>query len=262
MSRSEERRVAPSGRREPPPFRMVTLLHKKQLSDRMIRVTLTGEDLRGLEVDEPAASVRLLLPPPGQTELVMPRWNGNEFLMEDGSRPAIRTFTPRRLDQAGLQLDIDMVIHDGGLASEWATSAAVGYPAAVSGPGRGFRASGDVPAFVLGGDETAIPAISQLLETIDPIKAIQVHVEIAVRQARLSLPGHPQATVDWHVLGPEAPPGRALVAALEHAEFPADAHIWCAGEAASMHAIRNHLFKERGLPRSQATVRGYWKAGR
>jgi NADPH-dependent ferric siderophore reductase len=26
--------------------------------------------------------------------------------------------------------------------------------------------------------------------------------------------------------------------------------------------IRRHLFEERGLPRPQATVRGYWKHGR
>ena len=51
MSQSDEPRVAPSGRREPPPFRLVTLLSKEQLSGRMIRVTFTGEDLRGLEIE-------------------------------------------------------------------------------------------------------------------------------------------------------------------------------------------------------------------
>jgi NADPH-dependent ferric siderophore reductase len=240
----------------------VTLLSKEQLSGRMIRVTFTGEDLRGLEIEEPAASVRLLLPSPGETDLVVPRWNGNEFLMEDGSRPVIRTFTPRRFDPAGLRLDIDMVIHDGGAASEWASNAKSGYQAAISGPGRGFRPSADTAAFVLAGDETAIPAISQLLETIEPTKAIQVHIEIATPEAGLSLPDHPRATLTWHVRQSGAAPGSALVAALEQAELPAGAHIWCAGEAASMHSIRNHLFKERGIARSQATVRGYWKAGR
>lgn len=262
MSQSEERRAAPTGRREPPPFRLVTLARKEQLSVRMIRVTFTGEDLRGLEIEEPAASVRLLLPSPGETELVIPRWNGNEFLTEDGSRPAIRTFTPRRFDPASLQLDIDMVIHDGGVASEWASNAKAGYPAAVSGPGRGYLPSADVTAFVLAGDETAIPAISQLLESIDPTKPIQVHIEIADPEAQLLLPDHPRATLVWHVLHPGAAPGSALVAAIEQADFKADAHIWCAGEAASMHSIRNHLFNERGVIRSQATVRGYWKAGR
>ena len=39
-------------------------------------------------------------------------------------------------------------------------------------------------------------------------------------------------------------------------------HIWAAGEASAMHAIRTHLFKELGLDRSVATVRGYWKPAR
>jgi NADPH-dependent ferric siderophore reductase len=64
------------------------------------------------------------------------------------------------------------------------------------------------------------------------------------------------------VAEPGAAPGSALISAIEDADLPTEAHIWCAGEAAAMHAIRDHLFKERGLARSLATVRGYWKAGR
>ena len=115
---------------------------------------------------------------------------------------------------------------------------------------------------MVGGDETAIPAICQLLESIDPERTIQVHIEIAGSDAKLPLPAGRQATVSWHILQAGAAPGSALVAAIEQAEFSAEAHVWCAGEAASMHAIRNHIFKERGMARSQANIRGYWKAGR
>jgi NADPH-dependent ferric siderophore reductase len=38
--------------------------------------------------------------------------------------------------------------------------------------------------------------------------------------------------------------------------------VWVAGEAAAVQRIRRHLFEDRGLPRSQASVRGYWKHGR
>jgi NADPH-dependent ferric siderophore reductase len=241
---------------------MLTVLRKERLSSRMIRVTFGGEDLRDLAIDEPAASVRLLIPTPGDRELEIPEWNGNEFLKADGTRPLIRTFTPRRFDAAALELDLDMVIHDGGAASSWATAATPGAEAAVSGPGRGYQPSPDATAFVLAGDETAIPAISQLLESLDPAASIQVHIEIAASDAQLPLPNHPAATVAWHMLPHGAPPGGALVTAIEQADFSSQARVWCAGEAAAMHAVRNHLFKERGLARSQATVRGYWKAGR
>jgi len=38
--------------------------------------------------------------------------------------------------------------------------------------------------------------------------------------------------------------------------------VWVAGEAAAVQRIRRALFEERGVPRSRATVRGYWKHGR
>ena len=41
----------------------------------------------------------------------MPAWNGNEFLLPDGSRPAIRTLTPLRIDTDGLELDVEVVLH-------------------------------------------------------------------------------------------------------------------------------------------------------
>ena len=38
--------------------------------------------------------------------------------------------------------------------------------------------------------------------------------------------------------------------------------VWAAGEAAAVQRIRRHLFEQRGLTRTQAVVRGYWKHGR
>jgi NADPH-dependent ferric siderophore reductase len=38
--------------------------------------------------------------------------------------------------------------------------------------------------------------------------------------------------------------------------------VWVAGEAAAVQRIRRHLFDERRIPRSQTSVRGYWKHGR
>ena len=38
-----------------------------------------------------------------------------------------------------------------------------------------------------------------------------------------------------------------------------DTRVWAAGEAGAMQRIRRHLFEERNLPRSRASIRGYWK---
>src|SRR5438270_2603456 len=101
-------------RRAPPPFRRLTVRAVDRLGPRMVRVTFGGDDLEGFAVDEPAASVRLLVPSPGADELVMPAWTGNEYLLPDGRRPLIRTFTPRRVDASALEVDLDIVLHGQG----------------------------------------------------------------------------------------------------------------------------------------------------
>jgi NADPH-dependent ferric siderophore reductase len=249
-------------RREPPRFRLVAVRKVEHRSARMVRVTLAGSGLEGLTVEQPAASVRLLLPSPGALHVVIPTWNGNEFLLPDGRRPTIRTFTPLRADPDARELDLEIVVHGGGWASDWVEAAETGHPAAVSGPGRGYTIDGDAPAFLLAGDETAIPAISQLLESLPAERPVQVHIEVAHPDARLDLPDHPGATVEWHELPPGEAPGDALAAAVAGADLAPGTRVWAAGEAAAMQRIRRHLFEDRGLARAQASVRGYWKHGR
>lgn len=262
MSSSEEKPARTRVRREPPPFRPVEVRRTERLSPRLVRLTLAGPELEGLTVELPAASVRLLLPSPGDDQLVVPAWNGNEFLLPDGRRPAIRTFTPRRVDTEALELDVEIVVHGGGLASEWAEAARPGAPAAVSGPGRGYAVAHDASGFLLAGDETAIPAISQLLEVLPADRPVQVHLEVAHPDGRLPLPHHLGATVSWWDLPAGAPPGDALAGAVAGADVGEGTRVWVAGEAAAVQRIRRHLFEERSLPRAQATVRGYWKHGR
>jgi NADPH-dependent ferric siderophore reductase len=257
---STEERARRLVRREPPRFRRVDVRAVRPLSPRLVRVTLGGPELDGFSIGQPAASVRLLLPSPGRDELVMPMWDGNEFLLPGGERPAIRTLTPRRLHEGGL--DVDIVLHDGGVASGWAAGAEPGAEVALSGPGRGFAVDPEVRSYLLAGDESAIPAISQLLEVIADDVSIDVRVEVAHPDARLELPGHPGASVTWHDLDPGSRPGDALVAAVESADIRDGAHVWAAGEAAAVQRIRKHLAGDRCLPRSQTTVRGYWKVGR
>lgn len=232
------------------------------LTPRLVRVTVSGSELEGLTVEQPAASVRLLIPSAGTTQLVMPTWHGNEFLLEDGSRPVIRTLTPRRVDPARGQMDLEIVVHEGGAVAEWALKAQPGDEAAISGPGRGWPVPEDAGAFLLGGDESAIPAIGQLLEVLPGDKPIRVMIEVASPDARLALPQHPRAEVEWHDLPAGAPPGDALVAAVTAADLAEGTKVWAAGEAAAVQRIRKHLFEVRKLARTDTWIRGYWKTGR
>lgn len=230
-------------------------------SPHLVRVTLTGPALEGLDPGLPAASVRILLPG-ASNDIALPTWNGNEFLRDDGSRPIIRTLTPLQFDPHALELDVEIVRHGQGPLSAWADRAATGDPAAVSGTGRGYEIDPLTETYLLAGDESALPAIGVLLRELPPEADIQVLIELRHLDARLDLPAHPGATVEWLQLEAGSPPGESLVAAVAAARLDADSRVWAAGEAAAVHRIRRHLFDERGLPRSHAVVRGYWKHGR
>lgn len=262
MTDDKSRRALAGIRRRPPRFRILELRAKELLTPRMARIALGGDDLAGFTVEEPAASVRLLLPSPGAEELVIPSWTGNEFLLEGGQRPLIRTFTPMRFDPEAYELGLDVVLHDGGAASAWVRGAALGDQAAISGPGRGYAVDRGAGSFVLCGDETAIPAISQLIEQIPETTSVLVLIEIVDAAAEIELPRHPAMSATWLVLPGGAPPGAMLVEAIGEAAIPAGAKVWVAGEAAAMHQTRRHLFDDRGMARSDVTVRGYWKHGR
>lgn len=248
-------------RRPPPPFRRVAVRRTSALSPRLRRVVLGGPELDGMEPPEPAASVRLLLPPDDGEAIVMPTWTGNQFELPDGRRAPIRTFTPRHFDPEALELTIDVVLHERGAASDWARDAAPGDEVAVSGPGRGHLVDEAAAGHLLVGDETAIPALGQLLEALPDDVAVEVHVEVADGTARVDLPAHPGAEVTWHELGAGRPPGDAMAAAVEAIDSIPDA-VWIAGEAAAVQRLRKHLFEGRGMDRSSVTARGYWKHGR
>ena len=228
----------------------------------MVRVTLGGPQLAGLELGLPAGSVRILLPPPGAADVVLPSWNGNEFLDADGGRPVIRTLTPLRLDADALELDVEIVRHGHGPLSAWAGAAGPGAAVAVSGTGRGYEIDATAPQFLLAGDESALPAIATLLPALPAGAHVDVVVEIAAASGRSrSLPGLASRSTGASSTRARRQ-GDALVPRVTSTRLPVAARVWAAGEAAAMQRIRRHLFDEVGLPRSQAVVRGYWKHGR
>ena len=232
------------------------------MSPRLLRVTLVGEVFGRIEIDQPAMSVRFVVAWPGE-QLELPEWNGNEFLLSDGRRPALRTFTPLRHDAERRTLDLEVVRHDGGAVSGWAEAAHRGSTAAFSGPGAGYDFPDGAQRLMVIGDETALPAIRQLVEMAPPRLALDIHVETVVAEARLDLGAREIDEVTWYDTPTGALPGGALAARVEQLSgLPDDTHVWAAGEASAVQRIRNHLFKTLGVERSRGTVRGYWKPAR
>lgn len=254
-------------RQPPPPFRRLEVARVEDRHRHLRRVTLTGPELESFDPGLPAASVRLLLPT-AAGELVLPTWEGNEFLLPDGTRASIRTLTPLRFDADALELDVEVVRHDDSPLTRWVAGAEAGTPTAVSGTGRGFEVDPAVTTYVLAGDESALPAISTLVPAL-PVGA-SVTVVLAVRDPAMAAVLAAPAAVDVRAteVGLDEPAGDVLVAgvaeALPEGRPPGpEVHVWAAGEAADVQQLRKALAADDiGLPRSQTTIRGYWKRGR
>ena len=240
-------------RRPPPDFRLVTVLRVADRSPRLRRLTLGGPELAGLPWTGPAASVRIL--PPRGDVVELPAWNGNEWLFADGTRPPIRTLTPLRVATYGPEpeVDVEVVLHGAGPLSSWAGTAVVGSVAALAGTGRAYEIDPDATHLVLAGDESARPAIEQLLGAIPDHVAVQVVIQLDDPAGRLELPAHPGATVTWC---------DDLAATVRTLDLPDGCRVWAAAEASEAQRIRRYLFEELGLPRPRCVVRGYWKTGR
>ena len=248
-------------RPEPAPFRRAAVARVVDLTPFLARVSFTGDELSDLSFEEPAASVRLFLPFPGMDELPEIHWDGNRYRLADGTRPVIRTFTPLNHEPSG-SLDLEVVLHDAGATTQWLRTVSPGAVVAISEPGRGYTIDQQAESYALLGDESALPAIRQLIGRLEDTVAVQVAVELQHRAAALDLPDRSRFGTRWVVRDADELHGAALIRATRELEITENTRVWAAGEAGAMRALRRQLFDERGMDRSAATVRGYWKHGR
>lgn len=251
----ETRRV-----RHPLKARRVQVLRTQQLSPHIVRVTFGSPELHdfvSLGFDD---HVKLMLPAPGQTELVLPQPgpSGEKPLPppEGVERPIMRDYTPRRFDPQACELDIEFALHGDGPAATWAAQAQPGQTVGIGGPRGSFVVPTDFDWHLLIGDDTALPAIARRLEELPAgANAVVVLAIEAVDQRPLTT----AATVQWHWVTPERD---ALVQAVSALQLPAGTgHAWAAGEAGAMAKVRELLIGPLGVAREHCRCAAYWKAG-
>jgi NADPH-dependent ferric siderophore reductase len=233
------------------------LLDVKQvtwLTPHMVRVTLTGESLRGFVSASPDDHVKVFLPLDGGA-INHPTMGPDGPVYPEGVTPSpARDYTPRRYDPATNELDIDFVLHGEGPASTWAESVKVGDKLGVGGPRGSMVIPDDYDHYVLVGDETALPAIGRWLEEMPSTTPVTVFAEIASLEEKQSL----RRDVRWFVRG-ESPSMDEALAAL--AIPPGDTFWWVAVESMRARALRSLLVEKRGIDKDWVKATGYWLAG-
>ena len=247
-----------------PGFYAVTVAGVIVLSPHLVRITLIGEDLTGLAADGPAAQVKLVFPAPGQDHPTLPVAGPDGLAWSPGQPlPVLRTYTPRRFDPVGGELDIDFVLHDrGGTASTWARGARPGDPLVVA-AGRGrYHPDPAADWHLIAGDETALPAIATIVAALPADALATVLVEVPGVDERLPLDSPAPLRTTWLCrYGDE--PGTPLERAVRALDLPpGEGRVFVAAEAAAVRRIRRYLMTECGLGKDRLHTRGYWVAGR
>lgn len=162
------------------------------------------------------------------------------------------------------ELDIDLLLHGEGPATEWAGRAAVGDAVAFDEPRGHYRPPADSEWIGLCGDATALPAIGRIMQErhdgTDASASARVHIVLAVGDPadRQEFPLHDGDTVRWVA----AEDLVSTTLALAEADPDSPGYLWFAGEAADMRAVRQRLRRELRRPTERWMTMGYWRRDR
>ena len=256
--------VEPRAGRPPRVYRVLNVQRVERITPHMVRVTVAGDALAGYAPNGPAEHIRVFFPPAGQDALGRPEFGPNGIVYPEGQAPeAGRVYTPRRWDAAAQELEFEVALHGHGPGASWAARVEPGSPVVLTGPGGPYRMDPSADWYLLAGDESALPAIADILETLPADKPVYVFAEVPaaedVQELGVARPGK----VTWLQRDADSgPAGRLLEAAIRSFPLPeGNGRVWTACEAEVMRDIRKHLLFERGLDRKAIHTHGYWKQG-
>jgi NADPH-dependent ferric siderophore reductase len=181
----------------------------------------------------------------------------------DGNRPVRRRYTVRALDPGRRLLTIDVVLHGAGPGERWVRAAAAGDRIEGIGPRGKITTSLTADWHLFIGDESALPAIFAMTESLPGDSVATVVLEIPEQADEQELLSPARTRVSWlHRLGAPAGDPAALVADASEVELPPGrGHAYLLGEARVVLALREVLSR-RGLRPDQMSPKAYWGRGR
>lgn len=250
--------------RFPITLREVEVVGVEDLSPRMRRIVLGGEQLSAFNRDGramptfqslgPDDHVKLFFPDPRTASIALPRQGEGRLEWPDNPPAISREYTPRAYDPSSGTLILDFVLHDGGIAGGWAAGARPGDRIHLAGP----KASMLLPQaerYLLIGDETALPALANWLEMLPETAAVTATVLIEDEAARIPLKVPGSAEIRWLLHDPRRT--QVLVDLVRDERLGQGVYLWAAAERKAVEALRAHLAprKDEG---GKFDVSTYW----
>lgn len=229
--------------------RRLQVLRVAELTPRMRRITLGGPELQGFVSVGTDDHVKLLFACSPQEQAALENPGTSDV------RPTLREYTPRRIDLAAGELDLDFVLHGDGPASTWAAQAAPGQYLHIAGP----RASLVVPdifdSYLLIGDETAIPAIGRRLEELPAGRSVLAVIEIEDDNERQPLVSATRVEVIWVQRGQQD----ILQVIRDLSLPPGELYAWVALEKSLTRKTKRLLLEEKGVNEAYLKAAAYWR---
>lgn len=243
-------------RRRPSP-RVLTVGGAKYISPNMIRITFSGPEIAQMQDGCEGAYCKLFLPALGQTRADFTR------ALEDGPRPDVRTYTVRHMRASQGEMDIDFVEHgDNGPASAWALNAKAGSFCGFAGPNPLKRAEFDADNYIIVADMSALPLAAATLEALPRDATGVAFFEIEHEDDKQIIDAPTGILINWLVSENASCPGSVVVGAVRTLDWPEGRIQTCvAGESSMVKSLRQFLNVEKGLPREDTYISGYWKYG-
>ncbi len=281
-----------------------------RLGPSFVRITFGSACLSGFGFGGLDQRIKIVLPKPGRPLGDFPEgdnWYPRWLDLPDDVRPDLRTYTVRAYRPHAREVDVDFVLHglDDGHAGPASTFAATARPGQViglfapdrPGSGRMWGCEWSPPAsadrLVLAGDETAVPALAAIVESLPSDSHGVVCVEVPDIGDEQEWERPAGVDVRWYARA-GAPHGKLLTEGVAEAlrelrpvrdasprqselvdvdvdtgalwEVPEAAtgsiYGFLAGEAAMIKRLRRLLIDEHGVPEQAVAFMGYWREGR
>ncbi|TQN44277.1 NADPH-dependent ferric siderophore reductase [Blastococcus colisei] len=204
----------------------------QRMSPSFLRVTFTGADMADFASNGFDQRIKVMLPLPGRGIDDCPSdadWYGAWRALPCERQMPIRTYTVRAMRPERGEVDVDFVLHGAtGPASAWAETAGIGDEVVLIGPNARFpgptggfewHPPADASCLLIAGDETAVPAICAIVETLTAGQRARVLLEVPTSSDVLNVVAPSGVEITWLPRWPDdgappAPRGALLTAAV------------------------------------------------